>query len=180
MKSRAEVGCGAANSRQMTLRPLRVENAPQYTQLSELLMAYEADLPSDLRHGQDLSREALGSAYSARSAAFLVEVDGRAAGCVAVSEIDLETAVLKRLFVRSRYRGVGAARALIETALAFLRDRGYRRVVLDTEKERLRPAYELYRSFGFEECAPYGEVDYRFPTFMELQLAPRQLADDRI
>ena len=96
-------------------------------------------------------------------------MDDRAAGCVAVTEIDLETAVLKRLFVRSCYRGVGAARALIETALAFLRDRGYRRVVLDTEKERLRPAYELYRSLGFEECAPYGEVDYRFPTFMELQ-----------
>lgn len=164
----------------MALRALRVETALQYAQLGELLIAYEADLPSELRHNQDLTGEALKSAYSERSAAFLVEVDGRVAGCVAVSEIDLETAVLKRLFVRSRYRGVGAARALIEAAVSFLRDRGFRRVVLDTEKERLRPAYELYRSFGFEECAPYGEVDYRFPTFMELQLAPKQLADDRI
>ena len=144
------------------------------------MIAYEADLPSDLRHNEDLTGEALDSAYGGRSAAFLVEVDDRVAGCVAVGEIDLETAVLKRLFVRARYRGVGAARALVETALAFVRDRGYRRVVLDTEKERLRPAYELYRSFGFEECAAYGEVDYRFPTFMELRLAPKQLADDRI
>ncbi|HEX3458841.1 MAG TPA: GNAT family N-acetyltransferase, partial [Candidatus Baltobacteraceae bacterium] len=131
----------------MALQPLRVETAPQYAQLAELLTAYGAALPSDLRHHQDLTRESLDSAYRGRSAAFLVEVEGRLAGCVAVSEIDLETAVLKRLFVRSGYRGVGAARALVESALSLLRERGYRRVVLDTEKERLRPAYELYRSF---------------------------------
>ncbi len=102
----------------------------------------------------------------------MVEIDDRVAGCVAVSEIGLEIAVLKRLFVRPRYRGAGAARALVEVALAFSRGHGYRRVVLDTEKRRLRPAYELYRSFGFEECAAYGEVDYRCPTFMELKLTP--------
>jgi ribosomal protein S18 acetylase RimI-like enzyme len=158
----------------MTLRTFRAETVAHYSQLRDLLIAYEADLPSDLRHNQDLSREALDSTYSERSAAFLVEIDDQVAGCVAVSEGDLETAVLKRLFVRPRHRGAGAARALVEIALVFMRERGYRRVVLDTEKRRLRPAYELYRSFGFEECAAYGEVDYRFPTFMELKLTPGQ------
>ena len=158
----------------MTLRTFRAETVAHYTQLRDLLIAYEADLPSDLRHNQDLTKEALDSTYSGRSAAFLVEIDDHVAGCVAVSESDLETAVLKRLFVRPRYRGAGAARALVEIALAFSRERGYRRVALDTEKRRLRPAYELYRSFGFEECAAYGEVDYRFPTFMELKLTPGQ------
>jgi len=158
----------------MTLRTFRAETVAHYTQLRDLLIAYEADLPGDLRHNQDLTKEALDSTYSGRSGAFLVEVDDQVAGCVAVSEGDLETGVLKRLFVRSRHRGVGAARALVEIALAFMRERGYRRAVLDTEKRRLRPAYELYRSFGFEECAAYGEVDYRFPTFMELRLTPGQ------
>ena len=62
----------------------------------------------------------------------------------------------------------------MEVALAFLEQHDYRRVVLDTEKQRLQTAYNLYRSFGFEECAPYAEVDYRCPTFMELRLAPKQ------
>jgi len=44
------------------------------------------------------------------------------------------------------------------------------RLVLDTARERLRAAYELYRSLGFRECEPYGAVDYRCPTFMELRL----------
>jgi hypothetical protein len=58
----------------------------------------------------------------------------------------------------------------VAEALTFLRESGYRRVVLDTDKERLRAAYELYGSLGFSECEPYGPVDYASPTFMELRL----------
>lgn len=160
----------------------RVETPTDFERFSALLTDYEAALPADLRHKQPSSNKAPGEIYRGRSAAFLAFVDGRAAGCVAVREIDARTAVLKRLFVDPRHRGIGAARALVETALGFLKEQRYGRVVLDTEKHRLRRAYELYVAFGFRECPPYGEVDYACPTFMELDLAGagRPGADDRI
>jgi len=158
----------------MALRALRVASDDGFEQLLELLAEYEEDLPADLRHGSVPELESLRASYAGRSRAFLAIRDGAPIGCVAVNELDDETAVLRRLFVGPNHRGVGAARLLVETALTFLEENGYRRVVLDTQKERLRPAYDLYRSFGFEECAAYDEVDYRFPTFMELKLTPGQ------
>ena len=157
----------------MPLQVRRVQSAAEFDRFVELLAAYEAGLPSDLRHEQAPS-SVLQGLDSGRSAAFLAFAAGEAVGCVAVREFDRETAVLKRLFVRPAHRGAGAARALVETALAFLREQRFGRVVLDTEKRRLRRAYDLYRSFGFEECAPYAVVDYRCPTFMELHLQTRE------
>ncbi len=158
----------------MALKTLRVASDDGFERLLELLVAYESDLPPDLRHGSVPALESLRASSAGRSGAFLAVRDGEPIGCVAVNELDDETAVLRRLFVAPDHRGVGAARLLVETALTFLEENGYRRVVLDTEKERLRQAYDLYRSFGFEECAAYAEVDYRFPTFMELRLTPGQ------
>jgi len=158
----------------MALQVRRVENPADFERFAELLAVYEADLPSDLRHKKAPDHEALSASHSGRSAAFLALADGETVGCVAVREFDRETAVLKRLFVRPTHRGAGAARALVETALAFLREQRFGRVVLDTEKRRLQRAYDLYRSFGFEECAPYAPVDYQCPTFMELRLETRK------
>ncbi|MBV8196853.1 MAG: GNAT family N-acetyltransferase, partial [Candidatus Eremiobacteraeota bacterium] len=67
-------------------------------------------------------------------------------------------------------RGVGAARLLTTAAIEFARQRGRRRVVLDTHKEQLPAAYALYRSLGFADCSPYESVSYACPTFMELIL----------
>ena len=92
-------------------------------------------------------------------------------GCFAVRERDAETAVMLRLFVQPPARRLGAGRALVDAALEFLQKLGYARVVLDTHKERLRPAFDLYSSFGFVECEPYETTTYACPTFMELRLS---------
>jgi GNAT superfamily N-acetyltransferase len=152
----------------------RVESSSDFDRLEELLLAYEADLPPDLRHGRVPDPVSLLASYSGRSAAFLAVGEEGPVGCVAVREFDALTAVLMRLFVRPNHRGAGAARALLETAIEFSKERGYGRIVLDSHKRRLRAAYELYRSLGFQECAPYARVDYQCPTFMELQLGAQR------
>ena len=58
---------------------------------------------------------------------------------------DASTLEIKRLYVEPAFRGSGAGRALMEAAIAFARERSLGRVVLDTQRERLRAAYELYR-----------------------------------
>lgn len=148
----------------------RVQTEADYERLHALLLDYDADLPATLRHGVPPDTESLRNVYSEPNAAFLAVIEWRPAGCIAAKRLDASTAVVLRLFVTPEHRGRGAARALVDAALDFVRERGYARVVLDTDKEQLAAAYELYRSLGFVECEPYGTVDYATPTFMELRL----------
>jgi GNAT superfamily N-acetyltransferase len=148
----------------------RVRSAEDFERFHALLIEYESSLPADLRHGSVPEPARLHVDY-AGFGAFLAVVDDVAAGCVGVVERDPSTAIVQRLYVTPTHRNLGLARSLVDAAIAFARSQRYRRIVLDTDRERLRPAYELYRSYGFVECEPYGAVDYATPTFMELPLA---------
>jgi GNAT superfamily N-acetyltransferase len=154
----------------------RVESESDFRRLYDLFIAYEADLPPELRHGIVPETRELVQTYARQNGAFLATLEGAAVGCVAVREFDPETALMLRLFVKPASRGLGAARSLVAAAIAFARRQGHRRIVLDTNKKRLMSAYRLYRSLGFKECPPFAAVAYECPTFMELWV----LADDRI
>ncbi|HVN69944.1 MAG TPA: GNAT family N-acetyltransferase [Candidatus Binatia bacterium] len=162
----------------MAVEVRRVEDAPEFAELRELLAAYEADLPPELRHGAVPELDAIAQVYAGENAAFVARRDGVPIGCVAAGRFDASSAVLMRLFVLPSARGIGAARALVNAAISFARGRGDRRIVLDTHKGQLVAAYRLYRSLGFEECEPIAPVSYECPTFMELRI--EEQADDRI
>lgn len=68
-----------------------------------------------------------------------------------------ETAVgeIKRLFVRSEYRGKGAAKALMDAVEAYAREQGCEKLFLDT-RITLEPAVTMYRKRGFEEIFRAG------------------------
>jgi GNAT superfamily N-acetyltransferase len=174
------------NAGQSPILVHRVASEADFRRLRELFILYEADLAPKLRHGHVPQRSDLKKLYVAPNAAFLALYGEDAIGCVAVKKRDPETAVLLRLFVQPSKRGLGAARALVSAVIGYARQQRYRRIVLDTHREKLMPAYRLYRSFGFEECEPFATVSYECPTFMELRLeealtSPRgRLADDRI
>jgi GNAT superfamily N-acetyltransferase len=154
----------------MVLEVRRVSDESGFHRLYDLFVAYEADLPPQLRHGMVPEISDLRTAYGHRNAAFLATTGDDAVGCVAVAQLDAETALMLRLFVEPQQRGLGAARALVTAAIAFACEQGHRRMVLDTNKEQLEPAYALYRSLGFRECEAFATVTYESPTFMELRL----------
>ena len=144
----------------------------EFAQLRELLDAYEQSLPKDLQHSEPPSElQHLEVRYAHPNAAFLSIVDGNAAGCVVLKALDVSTAIVQRLYVRPDFRNLGIARALLTTLIKHSRDLQYTRIVLDTDRERLAQAFNLYRAFGFSECDPYGDVDYANPTYMELHLS---------
>jgi ribosomal protein S18 acetylase RimI-like enzyme len=61
---------------------------------------------------------------------------------------DAEDCAIEDLFVRAEARGSGLGRALVEAAIERARERGCRRMELDTAEENV-PALALYRSLGF-------------------------------
>jgi len=138
----------------------------------DLVVEYEASLPADLRHRNfnsclpDVERD-----YGPPNAAFIAIADDKPCGCVAFTQLSESIAVMKKLYVKPQYRNAGIARALLTRFMEEVRPRGFSRIVLDTDAERLQAAYRLYLSLGFEECGPYGEVEYRCPTFMELRIS---------
>ena len=85
---------------------------------------------------------------------WLARVGDGVAGCIALGRFDGEAAELKRLFVRPAYRGHNLGTRLMEEAMRFARDAGYRRLVLETLPDRMRIAQNLYRNHGFRERAP--------------------------
>ncbi len=142
-----------------------VRSDDERRELTRLVAEYELSLPPGLRHAEVPSTD------GASNVALVATADGIACGCVFVGHHDEETAVIARLYVRPAARGRGVARTLMHHAADRARSRGYRRMVLDTDKEQLHAAYQLYRSLGFTECVPYGPVTYGNPTYMELLLA---------
>src|SRR5437870_13236017 len=102
--------------------------------------------------------------------ALLLAKEGAAAGgCVGLRRLDGRTAEMKRLYVRSEYRGCGVGRALAEAAIVAARSAGHRRVVLDS-LPKMSAAQSLYRLLDFREVAPYLAEPTPGATCFELSL----------
>jgi ribosomal protein S18 acetylase RimI-like enzyme len=75
---------------------------------------------------------------------------------------DAEDCAIEDLFVRAEARGGGLGRALVSAAIERARERGCRRMELDTAEENV-PALALYRSLGFRSG---GDEPGRYGIFM--------------
>lgn len=97
-------------------------------------------------------------------------------GCGALKQLDADHGEIKSMRTPKARRRTGAARAVLEHMIAAARERGYRRLSLETgATEPFVPAQRLYESFGFTRCDPFG--DYRddpHSVFMTLDLAQRE------
>lgn len=70
-------------------------------------------------------------------------------GCVAYRAKNNDTGEVKRLFIRSKYRGKGISKALLSEVKNYAKAQGCTKLFLDT-RITLEPAVSLYRGFGFE------------------------------
>jgi putative acetyltransferase len=83
-------------------------------------------------------------------------------------------AEIKSMHTAQAARGRGLGRAMLRHLLGVARERGVRRVSLETGTvPAFAPARALYASAGFRPCGPFG--DYKpmeTSTFMTLELGP--------
>ncbi len=98
--------------------------------------------------------------------------DGQLLVCGALREWDATHAEIKSMRTPQALRRRGAGRALLAHILQHARDKGYRRISLETgPASTFAAAHQLYASFGFHLCGPFG--DYQpdpHSVFMTLEL----------
>ena len=101
---------------------------------------------------------------------FLISVENKLAGCIALRRLDDEVCEMKRLYVRSGFRGLGLGKQLIERLFDEANKIGYKRMRLDTLPNKMPQAVRLYESYGFRKIEPYYENPHTETLFMELFL----------
>ena len=125
------------------------------------------------REDADWSRQAAAGAESPSEAALVAELDSRLVGLVWVrlDDSDPDRAHVYQMWVAPEFRGRGAGRELLATAIRFADRAGARRVALSVTRGHVE-ALGLYRSAGF---APVGDPEPLRPGSDEL-VQPMQLA----
>ena len=98
--------------------------------------------------------------------------DGELLAVGALKQLDEVHAEIKSMHTLAESRGAGIARAMLDHLLRVARERGVKRVSLETgSMEAFAPARALYANAGFTECAPFADyAPSPNSTFMTLAL----------
>jgi putative acetyltransferase len=84
--------------------------------------------------------------------------DGGLLGCGALKELTPQHGEIKSMRTSSAHRRQGVARTMLRHIIDEALRRRYRRLSLETgAMEAFAPAQQLYESFGFTYCPPFGD-----------------------
>jgi len=108
--------------------------------------------------------------YKPKGALLLAYENEVAIGCVGLRELDKENSELKRMFVKTGYRGYSIGQKLLEQIINIARQLKYKKILLDTLPSMAR-AQKLYHSFGFSEIPSYRFNPIEGAVFMEKDLS---------
>ncbi|MGD9893543.1 MAG: GNAT family N-acetyltransferase [Dehalococcoidia bacterium] len=103
---------------------------------------------------------------------FLARLDGVPVGSVGVAAEPDGVAEMKRLFVRPGARGHNLGEHLVRTALDAAQQLGCHTLRLSTIPGLMDTAIGLYRRLGFEETAPFGDIDLDSMLFLARPVLP--------
>ncbi len=154
------------------MKIIHAETEEQLETIRILFLEYAATLPFDLGfQGFEEELAGLPGCYAHPEGNVLLGfVDEEPAGCVAFRKIDEGVSEMKRLWVRTQFRGRGFGRLLAEAAIVHAAETGYHVMRLDTLSS-LVDAVSLYRKLGFQEIDPYTHNPMPGVIFMEKNLA---------
>jgi len=95
-------------------------------------------------------------------------------GCGALKQLSPTQGEVKSMRTPAALRRRGAGRALLAHIIETARERSLERLSLETgSMGAFRPAQQLYESFGFTVCGPFGDyVEDPHSVFMTLRLQP--------
>jgi putative acetyltransferase len=118
---------------------------------AHLAFAHEHSPPEDV-HALDIS-----GLLDPAVTFFSFRVEGQLLGVGALKRLDTQHAELKSMHTAAAARGRGIGRAMLNHLIGLARDRGFRRLSLETgTMSAFDPARSLYASAGFQPCEPFG------------------------
>jgi len=150
---------------------ISAEKQDHYQNVRELFMQYADSLDFDLEF-QGFSQELAtlpGHYAPPEGCILLAEESGCFVGCVALRPLEDKICEMKRLYVRSGYRGLGIGRMLACSVIDRAREIGYEKMRLDTIVT-MKEAKTLYYSLEFRNIKAYRYNPLDEPTYMELEL----------
>lgn len=101
---------------------------------------------------------------------YLAYCDGELAGCIGLRKIDEQNCEMKRLYVRSKFRGKQIGHQLIQKIINDAKEIGYSYMLLDT-LPFLQSAVHMYKKFGFYEISCYNDSPMDTSIYMRLDLS---------
>jgi ribosomal protein S18 acetylase RimI-like enzyme len=106
----------------------------------------------------------------------VAKAGGEYAGCIALRPLVMEQSrhvlcEMKRLYVRTAFRGLQLGRKLAEKLITEARAIGYTHMRLDTMPSLMGTAVDLYRKLGFYEIPAYCENPSPDVLYLEKDLA---------
>lgn len=133
-----------------TLRPFRNEDAGGVKDL--ILTILSKEYPFDKSAYSDSDLERIGEVYGGPGDAFFVLAENaQIVGTVGVKAETKDDALLRRLFVDLKHRKRGYGTGLLQKAIAFCREKGYRRMIFRCT-DRMADAMKLCLKGGFKEA----------------------------
>jgi GNAT superfamily N-acetyltransferase len=150
---------------------VQVESAEDLQAIRDLFREYAAGLHIDLSFQNfDAELAELPGAYAPPTGRLiLARIESEPAGCIALRAMEQTICEMKRLYVRSAFRGTGLGRRLVERIINEAQTAGHTKMRLDT-LQTMAEARGLYRKLGFREISPYYHNPFMGTMFMELDL----------
>ncbi len=142
----------------MEIRVDSLENEQVINLLEEHLGSMEHTAPAESRHALDIS-----GLLEDGVTCWSIWDDTQLAGLGALKRLSSEHAEIKSMKTAIGYLRKGVASNILNHIIQEARASGYHRLSLETgSMEFFAPARNLYSSFGFKVCAPFG--DYKKDT----------------
>ena len=91
--------------------------------------------------------------------------EDKVTGTVAVKPFDDKTAELKAMYLSKELRGKGLGHKLLDIAVQYSKEKGYKRMVLDS-MSKYESALRLYEKYGFRRISRYNDNN-KADVFME-------------
>lgn len=156
---------------------LPADNAELMEEVRRLFLDYEKWLNVDLCfQGFEKEVNSLPGKYAPpEGRLYIVKMDGKYIGCIALRKIDDGICEMKRLYLTEDARGKGIGNKLIELIIQDAKNIGYKKMRLDTIKEKMPKAVSLYESHGFHKIEQYYNNPNPHTLFMELDLRKQEI-----
>jgi N-acetylglutamate synthase-like GNAT family acetyltransferase len=154
------------------MHTLRVFSKTDANGVKDLILSIlTKEYPFDKNAYSDSDLARIDEVYGGEKDSFMViEHDGDIVGTVGIKEDSKESALLRRLFVDIKHRKLGYGTELLNKAIEFCKEKGYKLIAFRCT-DRMKDAMNLCLGKGFKETEALDVAGFKIHN-LELKITP--------